>query len=83
MLDSLTINAAVGEYVSYEANFKGKKKVSESTPTPAYAVENKFRARDCTVKFADSEAGLAGATAVELTRVTLNINKNLYVHHIL
>lgn len=83
MLNDLEINAAVGEYVTFSANFTGKKAVSESTPTPSYAAENFFRARDCTVKFADSEAGLSGATAVELTRVKLTINKNLYVHHVL
>lgn len=80
MIQSLEVEAKAGEFASFKAELIGKKMVSESTPTITYASENLFRARDCKVYFADTEAGLTWATASELIRVKLNIEKNLYVH---
>lgn len=76
MLESLTITAQVGQYVKYTASFKGKKLTSESTPTPNYADETLFRARDLVVKIADTEGGLAGANPIDCTRVNLTVEKN-------
>jgi len=80
MVQSLEIEAKAGEFAMFKAELLGKKIVNESAPTVAYASENLFRARDCKVYFADTEGGLSGATASELTRVRLTIEKNLYVH---
>lgn len=80
MLNSLEISAVAGEYATFKMDMIGKKTVTESTPSVSYASENLFRARDCKVYIADTEAGLASATAIPINSITLKIEKNLYVH---
>lgn len=82
MIDSITFDAKVGEFITFDAKFIGKKRVTESSPTVAYSsAEHPFRARDCKVYFSDSEG--AWGTAIELTSLKLTINKNLYIHQAL
>ena len=80
MVESLNISVASGELVNYTVNLKGKKLVSESTPSVSYASQNIFRATDCNVYFADSEGWLSGASAVDIENINISIEKNLYIH---
>ena len=77
MLDELTLTCEAGDYVKYSAMFKGKKMVSDTPPAVSFLTDNEFLGKHVTLKFADTEGGLAGATAVEVERVELTINKNL------
>ncbi len=77
MLDELTVKCEAGDYVKYSATFKGKKMTSESEPAISFLTENAFLGKHVVVKFADTEAGLAGATPVSVDNVEFTINKNL------
>lgn len=76
MLSSIELNAETGAYASVTASFKGKKGAT-ATLTPAVTTENVFRPQDITLKQASSLAGLAGASALSVRKVSLKIEKNL------
>ena len=80
MVQSLNISVEAEDYATFSCNMLGKKGTSESAPTVSYASETLFRAKDCKVYFASTEWGLAGATAISVNSVNLNIEKNLMVH---
>lgn len=70
MLSTLEVSASTEDYVRFTANFMAKSTTSNSD-TPSYSTEYDFIGRDITVKVASSEAGLSGATALNLK--TLNV----------
>ena len=76
MLNQLTINCALGDYVRYSAGFMSKVGASTSS-TPSYTAENSFLAQHVSVKFADTVAALGTASAVALRGVNLTLNKNV------
>ena len=65
MVSKLELSVAIDKYISYTASFMGKAAASNSD-TSSYDTEYDFIARDVTVKIADSEAGLSGATAIKI-----------------
>jgi len=77
MIDKFSISCAVGDYVNFEASWKGKKLVSTTTQSPAYTSGNPFLAKFAHVYFADTEALLNAASAVCMQNFKLNVNKNL------
>lgn len=76
IVDSLEIEAATANFVTYNATLKAKK-IEATTGTPVYTADNAFLGKQSTVKFNATFAGLDGASAVELSRIKVNINKNV------
>lgn len=77
MLDTLDIEASVGEYVKLSAMLKGKKLESTSAQSPSYTAENPFLAKHAALYLATTESGLNAASAVAVQRLKLSISKNL------
>jgi hypothetical protein len=75
MLNKLEIEAKLGDFVRYKAEFLSKLE-ADGALTPAVTAENAFVPKHITVKIADTVAGLAGASAVALQSVKLSVNKN-------
>ncbi len=75
MLSRLEVNAELGSYVNYTADFIAKKSAA-ATNTVSYLTENKFRPGDITLKVADTVANLGAATPTQIRNFTLIIEKN-------
>lgn len=83
MVDELEVSGEVWDFVKFKAKLMGKKMVSESDPTVAFVEENDFRASQVKVYFADTEAGLAGASETKVKSFRITINKNLVPYQVL
>jgi hypothetical protein len=76
VIDSLEINVAPEEIVTFSAGFKGRKG-NDTTYTASYTTEDfKFVGRDLSFKVAADTTGLAAATALSVKALKLTINKN-------
>ena len=76
VLDSLEIDATVGQFARFAASFRSK--IGETaTLSPSYAAENSFLPQHITLKYADDEDDLGSGTAVNVRSVKLAINKNV------
>lgn len=71
MLNTFELNAGVDDYVRFTAGFLGRT-AEDDTSTPSYDTEYDFIGRDITVKIADSEAGLVGATPIKVKEITIS-----------
>lgn len=80
MIDSFTLTAEVGNYAQASMTIIGKKSATDTAPSISYSDETLLRARDCKVYIADTEWGLGTADPIGTTRVSLTIEKNLFVH---
>jgi hypothetical protein len=76
VIETFKLEAAVNQYLKFEMALRGKAGVAESN-SPGYITENYFLGQHINLKLADDMAGLAGASAVDVKRVELNINKNI------
>jgi hypothetical protein len=76
MLKSLEINVVSGDFVKYTAVWQSSKGATTTT-TVTYAAEPEFTSKHATLKFATSEAGLAGATALPVKSIRILIDRNL------
>jgi len=76
MISTLELTAVVDDYVKFTASFMGKASNSNSD-TPSYDTEYDFIGKDVTVKFADTEAGLVGATALCAKELSINFDTGL------
>jgi hypothetical protein len=81
MINTLEITAAIEDYVKFNAAFLASVAAANSD-TPSYDTEYDFIARDITVKIADSEAGLAGATATKVKDISLKWDQGLLRDHV-
>jgi len=81
MINTLEISAAIDEYVRFNASFLASVGASNSA-TPSYDTEYDFVARDITVKIADTEAGLAGATATKVKDLSVKWDQGLIRDHV-
>jgi hypothetical protein len=77
MLNQLTINAVLKDYVRFSAGFMSKIGAATTGNTPAYTAENIFLATHATVKFADTVAALGTASATAVRAINLTFNKNV------
>ena len=83
MLSSLEIKAALNDYIRFTASFMGGE-ASANVDTPSYeTTEYDFVGKDVTVKFADTEGGLSGATATKVKDVTIKWDAGLIADHVL
>ncbi len=76
VITTLELSASTDNYVRYTANFLAKEGVEDTSTYPDLATEYDFVSRDISVKVASSEAGLASATALKLTDLSINFNSN-------
>ena len=76
MLNQLTLNCVLKDYVKYSAGFMSKAGTTTSS-TPSYVAENPFLATHVTAKFAATTAALATASATAVRAINLTINKNV------
>jgi hypothetical protein len=81
MINTLEVTAAIDDYVRFSASFLAAVGASNSA-TPSYDTEYDFVARDITVKIADSEAGLAGATATKVKDLAVRWDQGLIKDHV-
>lgn len=81
MINTLEITAAIDDYVRFSASFLAAVAASNSA-SPSYDTEYDFVARDITVKIADSEAGLAGATATKVKDLGIKWDQGLIRDHV-
>lgn len=81
MVNSWSLEVAVDDYVMRTINLISKKSASASN-TPAFTNEVEFIPSQVSLKLATNEAGLAGASAINVTAFNMEIAKNaeaLYV----
>lgn len=79
MIDSLEIDASVGEYVKFNASLKGGK-IEDSAASPSFLTgvsDEAFRASKVTVKIANDISGLGVASAITLQNIKFSIEKNV------
>jgi len=77
MLNQLTLNCVLKDFVKYNAGFLSKVGVATTGNTVTYASENAFLATHVSVKFAATTAALATASATGVRAFNLTINKNV------
>lgn len=77
MLNQLTINAVLKDYIKFSAGFMSKVGVATTGNTPSYTAENIFLNTHATVKFADTVAALGTASATSIRAINLTFNKNV------
>ena len=82
MVNTLEINAAVDDYVRFTAGITGRTAENASV-SASYDTEYDFIGRDITVKIADTEAGLAGATATPVKEITVTHDQGSIRDHVL
>lgn len=81
MINTLEITAAVDDYVRFTSSFIAAT-ATDDDDTPSYDTEYDFVARDITLKIADSEAGLSGASAIKAKDVSINWDQGLIRDHV-
>lgn len=82
MINSLSIDANLGEFVNYAAGFMSKVGVDTSWSGVA-STENRFVARHVRIKIASNLAGLDAASELDLKSANITVNKNVTRDHVL
>ncbi|RKZ11030.1 hypothetical protein DRQ25_00795 [Candidatus Fermentibacteria bacterium] len=81
MISTLEMSVAIDELVRFTVSFIGGV-AADDTDTPSYDTEYDFIARDVEVKIADSEGGLAGATATKAKDLSITWDQGLIRDHV-
>jgi hypothetical protein len=81
MINTLEISASIDDYVRFTASFIASVSTNNAD-TPSYDTEYDFVARDITVKIADTEAGLTGATASKVKDIAITWDQGLIRDHV-
>ena len=76
-IDKFSVKAAIGEEMTWNADFMGKKAATTPAWTPSYAAENPFFSGQIVVKFADDTTGFGAASDIKATSFELNFEKKL------
>lgn len=77
VIDSIDIEAKVGDYVRFTVKYMGGTIVRTTDKTPGYAEELPFMANGFVVKMADTVTGLDTAQKISAQSFKITINKNL------
>jgi len=82
MVGTLNITASMDDYVRFNASFIA---MSGSADTEAVSCDTEydFVGKDVTIKVADTEAGLAGATALKVKSVDITFDQGLIPNYVL
>jgi len=81
-IQALEISAEQNGYVTFNASLLARDYASNAD-TPTYTTEYDFIGRDVTVKIADTEANLVGATPLKLKNITINWETNAEANFLL
>ena len=81
-VNTLELSAVVDDYAKLTASFMGEDSEDDTT-SPSYSTDYDFIGRDISVKIADTEAGLASATAYCLKEVNITFDKGLILDYCL
>jgi len=81
MISSLELTASIDDYVRFTAGFIASVAASNSD-TPSYDTEYDFIARDITIKIAETEGGLSGASAVKAKDLGITFDQGLIRDHV-
>lgn len=81
-LSTLELSATTDDYVKLNASFLAKDS-EDSTVSPSYDTDYNFIGKEITVKLADSSAGLAEATAVCVSDLSITWDKGVITDHCL
>ena len=65
MINTMTIDVALGEYVKYTANFVSKSHQDKSTPTPSYSIDHRFVHPNLSFKVGSSVDDLGSAISLK------------------
>lgn len=76
VVQSLDIKAELGKFVEFTTKVMAQTGVT-SANTPSYPTEHNFMAKDVTVKFATTQAGLDAASAINVKNVEITFEKNI------
>ena len=82
MVSTFEINAAVDDFIRFTSNIIGRS-ATDDTSTPSYDTEYDFIGRDITIKIADTEAGLSGASAIAVKEITITHDQGSIRDHVL
>ena len=82
MLDSWSLDVAVDDYVKRTVSLIGKKSGAASH-TPAFVNEVEFIPSQVSFKMATNQAGLAAASAINVTHFSMEVKKNVETIHVL
>lgn len=77
MINSLTIDITLGEYVKYVANFISKSSKGEANPTPAYEIDKRFVHPDLQLKVAADIHSFAAASKLRVKSMSMSIEKDV------
>lgn len=76
VLDELTLDFLIEDYVKFDAKWIGKAPATAATLTPGLVREKVFKCKHITMKIAANVAGLGAASAWEVSRAKLTIKNN-------
>lgn len=76
VIDSLKLDAETGNYVMFEVGFMSKSDESDSN-TVSISAERDFVPQMCEFKHASTQAGLDGASAVSIKKMSYEIQSNV------
>lgn len=76
MISKFELNAVVDDYLRYKASFTGKTSAANAS-SPSYPTDYDFIGKDIVIKIADTEAGLAGATALSVKELGISFDTGL------
>lgn len=79
---SLEISAEQNGYVTFTSSLMGRD-YADNSDTPSYGTEYDFIGRDITIKLAQTEGGLAGATPLKAKNITLTWTPNTEANFLL
>lgn len=82
MVGNLEINAAPDNYVRFSSAIMARS-ASDNSDTPSYGTQYDFIGKDVTIKVADTEAGLVGATATKVKEFNINFDQGGIMDYVL
>ncbi len=77
VVHKMDIEYALGKFISYSAQIKALKGVSQSSFSPSNTIENRFLPQHVTFKVASNLAGLAAATPIKLKSFKITIDESI------
>lgn len=75
MINSMTIDVALGEYVTYRINFLSRYHQDTVSTTPTYTTSNRFVHPNLTFKVAANKDAIAAASKISLKSLSITIEK--------
>lgn len=81
MINTFELTAAVDNYLRFTSEFIASG-AADNSDSPSYDTDYDFISRDVTIKIADSEGGLTGATAIKAKEFSIQWDQGLIRDHV-